>query len=42
MTNFWLVKGSRAYYRVTIKQGVSGLVSGEKFVMAVIFHDAVS
>lgn len=39
-TNFRPVLGSRGYYRVTMKHGVSEVKTGERYAMGVIFHDA--
>jgi len=41
-TNFRPVKGSKGYYRVQMKHGISQVHTGSRYTFGIIFHDVLS
>jgi hypothetical protein len=39
-TNFRPAKGSRGFYKVTMKHGISDVKTGVRYALGIIFHDA--
>jgi len=41
-TNFRPIKGSKGYYRAQMRHGISEVHAGERHVLGIIFHDALT
>ena len=41
-TNFRPIKGSKGYYRAQMRHGISEVHDGERHVLGIIFHDALT
>jgi hypothetical protein len=41
-TNFRPIKGSKGYFRAQMRHGVSEVYNGQRRVLGIIFHDALT